>query len=157
MSTQILNPDAIKNITGGEQNGNGHANGGSAYANMLAGATAPARAVYMRAIPKKYLPLAGDLAGFGIVKITPEEELAANARAQGDPGALAHELVKESLRVLRTAKGDMQVKSYDGSVDRAWSSMDPVIRSLVASAYNREHHADRGDLDAFLDAVEVVV
>jgi hypothetical protein len=149
MSTTFLDPGLAAQAANG---GNG---AGTQLPNGATVGGAP-RAIYVHAVPAPIAAVTG-VTHIGIVKLTPNEELGAFARAHGDGGALSHELVKESFRQIRDAQGARRLGTFDGSVDRIWGELDPVVRVLVSTAYNFHHQPDKDLTADFLKSFETTV
>ena len=87
----------------------------------------------------------GEIRSLGMVEITAEEELKAEARCKGAPDKRAAEMVKQSLVEIN---GEA-VRIGDGSVDAAWNSMHPKIRTLASTAWVRLHLAADDEVESF--------
>ena len=87
----------------------------------------------------------GDIRSLGLVEITAEEELRVEQRCKGAPDKRAAEMSKQSLVEVN---GEA-VRLSDGSADKAWNSMHPKVRTLVASAWVKLHLATDDEVDDF--------
>lgn len=109
-----------------------------------------ARPIHRFTIPEA---LANGIEEVGLVQLTSNEELRATKRSRNDTHRLAYELTKQSLVEVN---GD-PVKEGDGSVDAAWSSMEPKVRTLVLAAFGELHTPEEEDLSNFLKSQQVIV
>jgi hypothetical protein len=87
----------------------------------------------------------GEVRSIGMVEITAEEELKAEARCKGAPDKRAQEMAKQSIVEIN---GET-VRIGDGSVDAAWTSMHPKVRTLVASAWVKLNLANDDEVEDF--------
>jgi hypothetical protein len=89
--------------------------------------------------------IGGDIREIGMVEITADEELKAEARCRGTPDKRAAELAKTSIVEVN---GEA-VGLGDGSVDKVWTTMHPKVRTLVATAWVRLHLASDDEVEGF--------
>lgn len=87
----------------------------------------------------------GEIRSLGMVEITADEELKAEARCKGAPDKRAAEMTKQALVEVN---GEA-VRIGDGSVEKAWNNMHPKVRTLVASAWVRLHLANDDEVEDF--------
>lgn len=87
----------------------------------------------------------GEIRSLGMVEITADEELKAEARCKGASDKRAQEMAKQSIVEIN---GEA-VRIGDGSVDKAWNSMHPKVRTLVASAWVKLHLANDDEVEGF--------
>ncbi len=87
----------------------------------------------------------GEIRSLGLIEITAQEELQAEQRCRGVSDKRAAEMAKASLVEVNGQK----VRFADGSVDKAWNSMHPKVRTLVASAWVKLHLANDEEVDGF--------
>ena len=87
----------------------------------------------------------GDVRSLGLVEITAQEELNAEQRCKGSPDKRAAEMAKSALVEVNGQK----VQFADGSVDRAWNTLHPKVRTLIASAWVKLHLANDDEVDSF--------
>jgi hypothetical protein len=89
----------------------------------------------------------------GFVQMTSDETLRATKRARNDAHRMVYELAKQALVEVN----GQSVSEGDGSADKAWEEMSPVVQSLAVLAYNKLHVPDDADADAFLKSQQVSV
>lgn len=89
----------------------------------------------------------------GLVKLKPREELRASKRADGDAYTLAYELAKAAMYKV---DGKL-VNVGEGEDEMLWGKMDPMLRQLILTAYNKLHSPDDGVAKSFLDGMKVTV
>lgn len=116
-------------------------------------------------IPKKLLPLAGNLVGIGLVALTPDEEMMAAKRCGQVAIRLAWEQALESLRAIAVhgppgPAGEptvvwKSVSTADGTADKVWGEMNPKIRTLAVTAFGDVHQPEGTDVEDFLASREV--
>ena len=87
----------------------------------------------------------GDIRSLGLVEITAEEELKAEARCRGASDKRAAEMAKQAIVEVN---GEA-VRIADGSVDKVWNGMHPKVRTLLASAWVKLHLADDDEVESF--------
>lgn len=102
-------------------------------------------------IPERITKLCG-IKTIGLVELTAAEELMAGARAGTSASKLMHELVKESIREIDSAR----VSTADGTADKAWDTMPKPLRDLCVAAYQL-FSAQNDEVDAFLKSRKVQV
>ena len=96
----------------------------------------------------------------GLTVLRASAELRASKRAgAGEPMAMAHELVKESIRAFVSAEGDkvIQVSCGDGTTDRVWEYLEPAARTLIISAYQHIHTPAEDATASFLKSRRATV
>lgn len=101
-----------------------------------------ARVIHRFSVPDS---IPGEIRSLGLVEITAEEELKAEQRSKGAPDKRAAEMAKQALVEVN---GEA-VKFIDGSVDRAWNTMHPKVRTLLASAWVKLHLANDDEVESF--------
>jgi len=111
-------------------------------------AKVPGRSVSTYDLPKE---VSDSIRSVGLVELTTEEELMAAKRAHGDPMRLAYELAKQSLVEVNGS----QVSLGDGTSDKAWGAMGPMVRNLVLTAYAELHAAPEEATKLFLRSRKV--
>jgi hypothetical protein len=89
----------------------------------------------------------------GISQLTGDDELMAAKRANSDPVQLAYEQVKQSIVEV----DGKPVNLADGSIDMAWKTMDPKVRSLLMAAYAKLHTPKESEIEDFLSSQEIRV
>lgn len=87
----------------------------------------------------------GEIRSLGLVEITADEELKAEARCRGSSDKRAQEMAKQSLVEVN----GQTVGFVDASVDKAWNLMHPKVRTLLASAWVRLHLANDEEVESF--------
>lgn len=87
----------------------------------------------------------GDVRSVGMVEITAEEELRAEQRCKGASDKRAQEMTKQALVEVNGEK----VSLGDGSAERAWASLHPKVRTLLATAWVKLHLAEDNEVDDF--------
>mgnify|MGYP006279042063 CR=1 FL=1 len=87
----------------------------------------------------------GEVRSLGLVEITAAEELAAEARCKGASDKRAAEMAKQAIVEVNGEP----VKLGDGSVDLAWNTMHPKVRTLVSTAWVRLHLANDDEVESF--------
>jgi len=107
------------------------------------------RPVYVYTVPSN---LGGeDFKTIGLVQLTAHEEMMAAKRSNGDPIKLAYEQVMQAIVEVNGEK----VGVANGSADRAFNTMGPMLRNLVMTAHAKLHAPPEGDVELFLDSREV--
>lgn len=110
---------------------------------------APAkRVVYTFDVPKAIAQLTG-VKTVGIVELTPQEMMTAQARGGASNIGTGFELAKECWRRL----DGKPIHTGDGTADVAWSKDAPgwsKLRSLIAQAYQDVHNPAKEEADTFL-------
>lgn len=98
-----------------------------------------------------------------LVELTANEELIAINRSGGSPVKIAYELAKESFRAFGDGSTNdphkiawKELRSHDGTVDRAWELMPAKVRNMIVSAYNDIHVAAEAESKSFLSSKIVV-
>lgn len=122
-----------------------------------------ARPVFWFNVPTK-LRVKSGVAKLGFVALTANEEIQA-AELSGKDATniakqmlLAHSLAKHSLRYLVSDKGEKtKLTLADNSADKFWGALDPGLRGLAMSAYNKIHSVEDDDSESFLSSMEVSV
>lgn len=107
------------------------------------------RVIYTYTVPKKLAAECG-VSSIGVVELTPDEMLRAQARSGGNQVAVGFELSKECLRRV----DGKPVHLGDGSADVAWAK-NAKLRTLIAQAYSDVHNPSKDDSDSFLDSRSV--
>jgi hypothetical protein len=110
------------------------------------------RAKHIYTLPAKLAALS-DVKSVTLVELTADEEIMAAKRARGDQVRLALELPKEAFRGMN----GKPLSSSDGSVDKEWDRLHPVVRSCVMQAYNALHNPGQEDVTAFLQSRQTEV
>jgi len=111
----------------------------------------PSRPVYTYQVPSN---LGGeDFKSIGLVQLTAREEMMAAKRSNGDPIKLAYEQVQQSIAEVNGEK----VSIADGSADKAFNAMPPMVRNLVMAAHAKLHSPAESDVELFLQSREVRV
>lgn len=113
------------------------------------------RIVYTYTVPKEIASLCG-VSSVGLVELTPNEMLLAQARGGDDRGQILFEMVKESWRRV----DGRPIFTGDGSADVAWGSDKPgmnKLRTLLTSAFNKINNPEKTDNESFLASVSVTV
>lgn len=87
----------------------------------------------------------GDIRAIGLVEITAQEELQAEQRCKGASDKRAAEMAKSALVEVN----GQRVHFADASVDKAWNSMHPKVRTLIATAWVKLHLASDDEVDSF--------
>jgi len=110
------------------------------------------RPVFVYDVPEKMAAATGTKS-IGVVQLSSRDELTAAKRANGDSNRLAFELALQSL-----AEVDGQAVSLtDGTADKAFNEMDPLIRNLLLNAYAQLHAPPEDVTNAFLASRRVKV
>lgn len=110
------------------------------------------RAVHTFTVPEAVAAQTG-VKSVGLVELTALDELAAAKKAKGDTTRLAYELSKAALVEINGEKMSL----VDGSLDRAWVKLHPIIRNMVLAAYSELHAPPEGSVDDFLKSRQVKV
>jgi hypothetical protein len=142
MSTTILNPEL------------------AAQSNNPAAPAAESRPMYVHSIPKGLVSIADGITKIGIVKLLPGEQMLAvdrTAAVNGSAVALHQELAKESLRLIERGSSKMVVSTFNGTAEREWAKMDPIMRDLIVRAYTKHHVAKDEEAVGFLESCEIQV
>lgn len=107
------------------------------------------RPVYIYKVP----PALGgeDFKTIGLVQLTAREEMMAAKRSNGDPIKLAYEQVQQSIAEVNGER----VSIADGSADKAFNAMNPMIRNLVMTAHAKLHSPEDTVVEDFLGSREV--
>jgi len=100
------------------------------------------RVIHRFAVPDS---IPGEIRSLGLVEITAEEELKADARCRGASDKRAQEMAKQAIVEVNGEP----VRVGDGSVDRAWNNMHPKVRTLVSTAWVRLHLANDDEVESF--------
>lgn len=95
----------------------------------------------------------GEVRQVAIKELTAQEELTAIKRAGMDVGRIAMERVKEAIVEVNSEK----VSLLDGSTDKVWVGMSPVVRDLISSAYLEIHQPKEETTALFLRSRKVRV
>jgi hypothetical protein len=74
-------------------------------------------------------------------------------RSNGDPIKLAYEQVMQAIAEVNGER----VSLANGSADRAFNTMNPMLRNLVMTAHAKLHAPSDGDVELFLESREVRV
>lgn len=110
------------------------------------------RAIHTFTVPAKLAEQTG-VSSVGLVELTALDELGAAKRAKGDTTRLAYELSKAALAEVNGEK----LSFADGSLDRVWVKLHPIIRNMVLAAYGDLHAPPEGSVDDFLKSRQVKV
>jgi len=111
----------------------------------------PSRPIYTYKVPSA---LGGeDFKTVGLVQLTAREEMMAAKRSNGDPIKLAYEQVQQSIAEVNGER----VSIADGSADKAFNTMSPMLRNLVMTAHAKLHSPAESDVEDFLGSREVRV
>lgn len=89
----------------------------------------------------------------GLVQLTAHEEMLAAKRAGNDPMKLAYEQVMQALVEVNGER----VRIADGSADKAFNAMGPMVRNLVMTAHVKLHAPPEDAVEDFLKSREVRV
>lgn len=109
------------------------------------------RPVYVYTVPPH---LGGDdFQTIGLVQLTAHEEMMAAKRSNGDPIKLAYEQVMQAIVEVNGER----VSLANGTADRAFNTMGPMVRNLVMTAHAKLHAPPEADVDLFLQSREVRV
>lgn len=102
----------------------------------------PDRVIHRFSVPES---IPGEVRSLGLVEITADEELKAEARCKGASDKRAAEMAKQALVEVNGEP----VGFADASVDKAWNAMHPKVRTLLASAWVRLHLANDDEVESF--------
>lgn len=102
----------------------------------------PDRVIHRFKIPSS---IPGDVREIGMIELTADDELGVEQRVRGASDKRAHEMAKSSLVEVN----GKAVSLADGSADKAWASMPPKVRVLIASAWVKLHLASDEELEGF--------
>ncbi len=102
----------------------------------------PDRVIHRFTVPES---IPGEVRSLGLVEITADEELKAEARCRGASDKRASEMAKQALVEVNGEP----VGFADASVDKAWNNMHPKVRTLLASAWVRLHLANDDEVESF--------
>jgi hypothetical protein len=108
------------------------------------------RTVHMFDIPDS---VPGEVRQVAVKELTAQEELTALKRAGSDIGRIAVERVKESIVEVNGEK----VSLHDGSADKVWAGLHPIVRDLISSAYLEIHQPKEETTALFLRSRKVRV
>lgn len=89
----------------------------------------------------------------GLVKLSPEEELKASKRAGENAYALAFELAKASLYKV----DGRRINIAEAEDELVWKKIDPELRQLILTAYNKLHSPEEKVAKDFLDGMKMTV
>lgn len=87
-----------------------------------------------------------DWLSLGFVELTAADEIQATKRARGDAVRLGFELAMQSLAEVN----GKPVSLTDGSLEQAWNTMPPKVRTLALGAYQELHMPSQDDADLFI-------
>lgn len=129
-------------------------------AESIAATAGASRAIHYFKLPKKLAQSTG-ITHLGLVELISGEEMTCTARAENNQVRLGFELAKESLRVVRRAKGpEERLSTSDLSSDKFWGleamGMSKV-RQLVLAAYGKIHNPGEADAEDFLGSHSVEI
>lgn len=106
------------------------------------------RVVYTFTVPPQIAQETG-VKTIGLVELTPQELLIAQARGGSDQRAMGFECVKESWRAINGKR----ITTGDGSADVEWAKSAPgwaKLRTLIAQAHASLHNPSDAEMGAFL-------
>lgn len=108
------------------------------------------RVVYRFTVPES---IKGDIRSIGMVEMTADEEIGVEARCKGASERRAAEIAKASIWELN----GQRVHNADGTIDKAWNTMSPKLRTLVNREWVRIHIADDAESESFSKSMTVNV
>ena len=109
------------------------------------GENAKPRELYVYSLPESVQQTTGNKE-VALVLLNGNEERNATRRAGTDPVSLVHNLAMESLRQL----DGTEVRTHNGTTEKAWNAMHPQLRNLIVGAYNDLHNPNEVATQAFL-------